>query len=98
MAEVMMPDDTIASEFAAVQVTIDRRGNGPRLRLEDLREHRVAYLDAMALSTLVWLPDGLLEQLHDPAIRWREDDGTTQAHPAPATLSKKLRAPGNQAS
>lgn len=76
----MEPDQAqpavVASEFAQVSVTVDLDANGPRLRLEDLRTHRVRYLDALELETLVWLPDERLTALLDPsANRWR-DEGT----------------------
>lgn len=64
----------IGSEFARVRVDVDHEGNGPRLRLTDLKTGRVRYLDALELETLVWLPDEHLRQLLDPsAYRWRED-------------------------
>ncbi len=73
MADIPIPDDVVASEFAAVTVSIDRQGNGPRLRLEDLRGERVVFFDALELETLVWLPPGLIERLHDPSLsRWRD--------------------------
>lgn len=67
-----MPEDVIHSEFAEVRVSVDRTGRGPRLRLEDLKEGRVRFLDALELEALVWLPEGNLVQLLDPsADRWR---------------------------
>jgi hypothetical protein len=66
----------VGSEFAQVEVRIDASGNGPRLRLTDLRTGQVRYLDALELETIIWLPDGHLRQLLDPAAdRWREDPG-----------------------
>jgi hypothetical protein len=66
-------DEIVDSEFASVRVTIDRRGNGPRLRIEDLRTGHVGYLDALELETLAWLPEGALHPLLDPSLhRWRE--------------------------
>lgn len=63
----------VASEFAAVSVRIDTAANGPRLRIEDLNGGRVAYLDALQLEALVWLPDERLAELLDPsANRWRD--------------------------
>jgi hypothetical protein len=63
----------VASEFAAVSVSIDHAGNGPRLRLEDLNGGRVAFLDALQLETLVWLPGEELTELLDPSqSRWRD--------------------------
>ena len=68
------PLGVVANEFASVAVSIDRAGNSPRLRLEDLRTGRVGYLDALELETLAWLPDGALHGLLDPsAVRWRSD-------------------------
>ncbi|CAM3609088.1 hypothetical protein [Smaragdicoccus niigatensis] len=66
--------EIVGSEFANVRVEVDAAANGPRLRLEDLKSGRVRYLDALELETLVWLPEGRLEQLLDPsADRWREN-------------------------
>ncbi len=62
----------VANEFASVAVSVDHAGNGPRLRLEDLKTGRVGYLDALELETLAWLPDGALHGLLDPsAVRWK---------------------------
>jgi hypothetical protein len=67
------PVDAVVSEFAAVQVSIDYAGNGPRLRIEDVRTGHVGFLDALELETLAWLPDGALHRLLDPSLhRWRE--------------------------
>jgi ketosteroid isomerase-like protein len=63
----------IESEFAAVEVDVEHSGNGPRLKLEDLKSGHVGYLDALELETLAWLPDGALHPLLDPAaVRWRD--------------------------
>jgi hypothetical protein len=65
----------IGSEFAEVAVSVDDRGNSPRLRLEDLRTGRVRFLDALELETIVWLPDEHLNRLLDPsADRWRGEE------------------------
>jgi hypothetical protein len=64
----------LASEFAAVALTLDTAGNGPRLRVEDLRTGHVGFLDPLELETLAWLPDGALHGLLDPSLhRWRDD-------------------------
>ena len=64
-------DGIVASEFAEVDVRIDSQGNGNRLRVEDLRTGKVRYFDALELETIVWLPDGHLNQLLDPSAgRW----------------------------
>jgi hypothetical protein len=67
-------DQVVDNEFAQVAVRVDGTANSPRLRLEDLKSGRIRYLDALELETLVWLPDGRLDQLLDPsADRWREN-------------------------
>ena len=54
-------------------MSIDRSGNGPRLKIEDQKTGRVGYLDALELETLAWLPEGGLHPLLDPsAVRWRD--------------------------
>jgi ketosteroid isomerase-like protein len=79
--------ETIKSEFAAVDVDVDGSGNGPRLRIEDLKTGRVGYLDALELETLAWLPEGALHPLLDPsALRW----GDAPAEPGIAELVKRL--------
>ena len=66
-------DEVVSNEFASVSLSIDLRGNGPRLRIEDLRTGHVGYLDALELETLAWLPAGALHPLLDPSLhRWRE--------------------------
>ena len=63
----------VDSEFAAVEVSIDREGHDARLRIEDLKSGRVGYLDAFELETLAWLPPGALDKLLDPSHhRWKE--------------------------
>jgi hypothetical protein len=67
------PIGAVISEFAAVELTIDDAGNGPRLRIEDLRTGHVGFLDALELETLAWLPGGALHRLLDPSLhRWRD--------------------------
>ncbi|MUL67888.1 hypothetical protein BOO86_25680 [Mycobacterium sp. CBMA 234] len=70
----MMPGigPVVGSEFAEVAVSIDDRGNSPRLRLQDVRTGRVRFLDALELETIIWLPQERLDALLDPsADRWR---------------------------
>jgi hypothetical protein len=63
----------LVSEFAAVEVALDQEGNGPRLRITDLKTGRVGFLDPLELETLAWLPEGGLHKLLDPShSRWRE--------------------------
>ena len=62
---------TLANEFAAVQVSLDDSGNGPRLAIRDLRTGRCGYVDPLHLETLVWLSPRDLETLLDPGVsRW----------------------------
>jgi hypothetical protein len=71
-------DEVVNSEFAQVAWRTDLEGNGPRLRLEDLRTGRVRYLDALELETIIWLPDGRLDTVLDPSFhRWREANDVT---------------------
>jgi hypothetical protein len=63
----------VDSEFADVSVEVDTEANGPRLRLEDRRTGKVSFLDALELETIIWLPEGHLTRLLDPAAdRWRD--------------------------
>ncbi|MCW3016446.1 MAG: hypothetical protein JWO02_3538 [Solirubrobacterales bacterium] len=74
MAGERVPLGELSSEFASVQLTIDHDGNGPRLRIEDLRTGHVGFLDPLELETLAWLPEGALHKLLDPSLlRWRGD-------------------------
>lgn len=65
------PLGVVENEFAAVHLSIDRRGNGPRLRIEDLTNDRVGYLDALTLEALAWADEDKLRSLLDPSNdRW----------------------------
>ena len=58
-----------------MSVSIDEQGNGPRLRIEDLRTGQVGFLDPLELETLAWLPEGGLHKLLDPSfMRWRDQN------------------------
>jgi hypothetical protein len=71
-------DEVVNSEFAQVAWRTDLEGNGPRLRLEDLRTGRVRYLDALELETIIWLPEGRLDVALDPSFNpWRETNPET---------------------
>ena len=64
----------VHNEFAAVELSIDREGHDPRLRIEDLKTGHVGFLDALELETLAWRPEGSLEKLLDPShSRWRDE-------------------------
>jgi hypothetical protein len=41
-----------ASEFAAVRVSLDATGRGPRLKIEDLESDAVVHLDALELASM----------------------------------------------
>ncbi|MHC1563343.1 hypothetical protein ACR9E3_30680 [Actinomycetospora sp. C-140] len=70
-----MEPDIVANEFAAVAVSVDDRGNGTRLRLEDRRTGTVRYLDALELESIVWAPEEWMRALLDPSRhRWRDAD------------------------
>jgi hypothetical protein len=80
----------VASEFATVSVSVDDRGNGTRLRLEDLRTGVVRYLDALELESIVWAPDDWVRALLDPSQhRWRDAD--------PGPTPERLRPDGPEA-
>lgn len=69
------PLGIVDSEFAAVRLSIDHSGNGPRLRIEDLTHDRVGFLDALVLEALAWASEEKLQRLLDPsAERWRDPD------------------------
>lgn len=75
------PIGVVASEFAAVALSVDHEGNGPRLRIEDLRTGRVGFLDALELETLARLPEGALHRLLDPSARPGGDDDPPDSPP-----------------
>ncbi|MDX8153752.1 hypothetical protein SK069_19300 [Patulibacter brassicae] len=77
----------LVSEFAAVSLVVDHRGNGPRLRIEDLRTGQVGYLDPLELETLAWLPEGALHKFLDPSFhRWRERPDLPEVPDSPEGL------------
>lgn len=62
----------ITDEFASVAVHLDTAGNGPRLRIEDLRGGRSRCLGSLELESLVWIDDEWLEQAVVPGrCGWR---------------------------
>lgn len=70
------PKLELSSEFASVTVEVDRRGNGPRLRIENQQNRRVVYLDPLELASLTWLTHEHLGPFLDPSqTGWRSDDG-----------------------
>jgi hypothetical protein len=54
------------SEFAAVEIARDNRGNGPRLMIRDLQSGQEIYLDPLELAALAWTRHEELLPLLDP--------------------------------
>jgi hypothetical protein len=66
----------LAGEYAQVAVSVDNAGNGPRLRIEDLRTGHVGFLDPLELECLAWTTKDELAPLLDPAAtRWKSVTG-----------------------
>jgi hypothetical protein len=63
----------LISEFAAVEIARDDRGNGPRLMIRDLHTGQEIYLDPLELAALAWTRHEELLPLLDPGRLERED-------------------------
>jgi hypothetical protein len=63
----------LISEFAAVEIARDDRGNGPRLMIRDMQTGQEIYLDPMELAALAWTRHEDLLPLLDPGRLERED-------------------------
>jgi hypothetical protein len=57
----------LANEFASVLVSVDRDGNGPRLRIENRQNGLVIHLDPLELASLTWLRHEDLGPFLDPS-------------------------------
>ena len=57
----------LVSEFAAVEVGRDDRGNGPRLMIRDTQSGRCVFLDPLELAALAWIRHEDLSPFLDPA-------------------------------
>lgn len=57
----------LASEFAAVEVARDDRGNGPRLMIRDARSGRSIFLDPLELAALAGTRHEELAPFLDPS-------------------------------
>lgn len=57
----------LISEFAAVEITRDDRGNGPRLLIRDLQTGQEISLDPLELAALTWSSHMELLPLLDPS-------------------------------
>jgi hypothetical protein len=56
----------LSNEFARVKLSLDHKGNGPRLRIEDLDSGTSICLDSLLLAGLVWATDETLAIHVDP--------------------------------
>jgi hypothetical protein len=66
----------LASEFASVVVEVDASANGPRLRIENVQNGRVVYLDPLEVASLTWLTHERLGPFLDPSqTGWSSDEG-----------------------
>jgi len=63
----------LISEFAAVEIARDDRGNGPCLMIRGLQTGQEIYLDPMELAALAWTRHEDLLLLLDPGRFERED-------------------------
>jgi hypothetical protein len=63
----------IANEFAQVRLTIDRRGNDPRLRIDDLANDVSVAFDAFLLAGLTTASAEDLARHMDPNSKVRDD-------------------------
>jgi hypothetical protein len=63
----------LVSEFAAVEIARDDRGNGPRLLIRDLQTGQEISLDPLELAALAWTRHEELLSLLDPGRLERED-------------------------
>jgi hypothetical protein len=65
----------LKSEFAAVALEVDPRANGPRLRIRNLQNGRIVYLDPLEVASLTWLDHERLGPFLDPSqTGWRSAD------------------------
>ena len=67
---------SLASEFGSVMVEVDEHANGPRLRIENVQNGRVVYLDPLEVASLTWLTHDRLGPFLDPSqTGWSSDEG-----------------------
>jgi hypothetical protein len=64
----------LISEFAAVEIGRDDRGNGPRLMIRDLQSGQEIYLDPLELAALASTRHEDLRPLLDPGRLERPDN------------------------
>lgn len=61
----------LVNEFAAVEVEVDHRANGPRLRVRDLHSGRECFFDPTELMALTRMRHDDLKPFVDPAFPGR---------------------------
>jgi len=66
----------VSNEFARVKLSVDHKGNGPRLRIEDLDSGTSICLDSLLLAGLVWATDETLAIHVDPEAPHAAAHGT----------------------
>ena len=65
----------IQNEFARVALDLDEAGNGPRLRLRDLKTGREAFFDALELEALAWSTQADMAPFLNPSLgRWKDPE------------------------
>jgi hypothetical protein len=70
------PRLSLSSEFGSVTVEVDHQANGPRLRIENVQNGRVVYLDPLEVASLTWLTHDRLGPFLDPSqTGWSSDEG-----------------------
>lgn len=72
----------LASEFAAVEVGRDDRGNGPRLMIRDAQSGRCVFLDPLELAALASTRHEDLLPFLDPARFERRGPAAQEAQDA----------------
>lgn len=66
----------LRNEFAAVSVSIDLEGRGPRLRIVNEQNGMAVCLDPLELASLTWLDHTSLGPFLDPSnTGWSSDQG-----------------------
>ena len=67
----------LRNEFAHVRVEVETAGNGPRLKIEDVKTGVSTYLDPLELESLAWMRHADLSPLLNPSQgRWRDPEET----------------------
>lgn len=83
----------LTSEFASVEIGLDESGNGPRLKVTDLRSGQIGYLDPLELETIAWLDKDDLAPLFNAGMTRRnaldDADATELARLEKAWFARK---------